>query len=184
MSRFKKWAEKEYPFVQRVLGLIPAGFLFVFLIPYLLAVISPKIDHYFGLPSIGLGTLTLLMGVILIVVGLFYALWSIFDQFFRGRGTPLPVMATQELLITGPFRQCRNPMTFGTILLYLGVSLIVGSISAMVIVLLISSSLVVYIKTTEEKELLERFGDPYLEYKNQTPFLIPKVSRPSYRDHD
>jgi protein-S-isoprenylcysteine O-methyltransferase Ste14 len=184
MSRFKKWSEKEYPFVQRILGLIPAGFLFVFLIPYLLAGISPKIDQYFGLPSISVGTLTLLMGVILIMVGLFYALWSIIDQFFRGRGTPLPVMATQELLVTGPFRHCRNPMTFGTILLYLGVSLIVGSISAVIIVVLLTSTLILYIKKIEERELLERFGDPYLEYKNQTPFLIPKISRTTNGDHD
>jgi len=37
----------------------------------------------------------------------------------RGRGTPLPVMPTQELLTEGPFRYSRNPMTLGTILAYL-----------------------------------------------------------------
>jgi protein-S-isoprenylcysteine O-methyltransferase Ste14 len=33
--------------------------------------------------------------------------------------------------------------------------------------------ILIYIKWIEEKELEERFGSEYLEYKKRTPFLIP-----------
>ena len=34
-------------------------------------------------------------------------------------------------------------------------------------------ALLIYIKAFEEKEMISRFGNDYLEYKEQTPFLIP-----------
>lgn len=175
MDQFKKWAQKEYPLVQRLLALIPAGFLFVILIPYILVRLLPALDQKLGLPSYTFGIPTIIAGSLMVVVGLIYALWSISDQLFRARGTPIPVMATQKLLVTGPFKQCRNPMTFGTIFLYLGISIFVGSLSAVVIVLLFTGMLVTYIRLVEEKELEARFGDEYVVYKNQTPFIIPKI---------
>jgi protein-S-isoprenylcysteine O-methyltransferase Ste14 len=35
----------------------------------------------------------------------------------------------------------------------------------------------IYIKLIEEKELEERFGSEYVEYKKRTPFLIPSFRR-------
>lgn len=175
MNQFKRWAEKEYSMAQRVLALIPAGALFLFLIPYVLAGLAPKLDRRLGLPSLGSGIPSLLTGTIFILIGLIYALWSISDQLFRARGTPLPVMATQKLLITGPFKQCRNPMSFGTILLYFGIAMIVGSISALMMVSGFTALLVVYIKVIEERELEARFGEEYINYRARTPFLIPRI---------
>jgi len=37
--------------------------------------------------------------------------------------------------------------------------------------------ILIYIKWIEEKELGERFGSEYLEYKRRTPFLIPSFGR-------
>jgi len=34
--------------------------------------------------------------------------------------------------------------------------------------------ILIYIKLVEEKELEQRFGVEYLEYKRRTPFLIPR----------
>jgi protein-S-isoprenylcysteine O-methyltransferase Ste14 len=111
------------------------------------------------------------------LIGLIFGFWSVFTQVFQARGTPLPMMPTQKLLITGPFRLCRNPMSFGTILVYLGISIIVGSISALATALIFTILLVVYIKAIEERELEARFGDEYIEYKSRTPFLIPRLFR-------
>jgi len=52
MKQFKSWAEKEYSLPHRILALIPAGALFVFLIPYLLAGVAPALDIKLGLPSL------------------------------------------------------------------------------------------------------------------------------------
>jgi protein-S-isoprenylcysteine O-methyltransferase Ste14 len=162
---------------QRLLALIPAGFLFALLIPFVLARLAPLLDERLGVPSLNAGWSTLILGSLLIAIGVLYAVWSIAAQIFRARGTPLPMMATQKLIISAPFDQCRNPMSFGTILFYLGISIIAGSLSAIIIVILLSILLMVYIKRIEEKELEARFGDEYREYKDTTPFLLPRIRR-------
>jgi len=85
------------------------------------------------------------------------------------------MMATQKLLIIGPFKYSCNPMSLGTISMYLGISLYAGSFSSIGIVCFLSFILLLYLKKIEEKELAERFGEEYLEYKKSTPFIIPKI---------
>jgi protein-S-isoprenylcysteine O-methyltransferase Ste14 len=36
---------------------------------------------------------------------------------------------------------------------------------------------VLYLKLLEEKELTERFGEAYLAYKQEVPFIIPRLPR-------
>jgi len=43
--------------------------------------------------------------------------------------------------------------------------------------------ILIYIKLFEEKELEERFGPEYLEYKRKTPFLIPRFQNPGGSFH-
>ncbi len=66
-------------------------------------------------------------------------------------------------------------MIFGTFLAYLGVSVIAGSVSAAIAVLIFTALILLYIKKIEEKELAARFGQPYLDYKAGTPFIIPNI---------
>ena len=61
--------------------------------------------------------------------------------------------------------------------MYLGVAILFGSMGAAVLVFLGALCLLTYIKLVEEKELMIRFGQDYLEYKKQTPFLIPRPWR-------
>ena len=175
MKKITKWAEREFGFPARFSATLLAGVLFVFLIPYALSRVAPNIDQQLDLPSIAFGLSTSLLGGILILLGLVYALWSIFDQLLLARGTPLPIMATKKLLISGPFKHCRNPMSFGTLLLYFGISIFIGSISAIGMVLIFLIMLVTYIKKIEERELELRFGEDYLAYKKETPFIIPRI---------
>jgi protein-S-isoprenylcysteine O-methyltransferase Ste14 len=110
------------------------------------------------------------------VTGAIYAFWSIISQIDLARGTPLPMMPTQKLLVSGPFKQCRNPMTFGTIFLYLGIGIIIGSLSSIAVVILFGALLLIYIKLVEERELEARFGQEYMVYKATTPFILPRIS--------
>ena len=175
MKQFTKWAEKEYGIAPRILATLLAGVLFVFLIPVFLSRVAPNIDQRLGLHSLVFGKPTVVLGFILMLFGSFYALWSIIAQLLRARGTPLPLMATKKLLISGPFKHCRNPMSLGTMLLYLGIGFLLGSISAIIMVLVFSILLIIYIKQIEERELEARFGEEYRAYKKETPFLIPKI---------
>jgi protein-S-isoprenylcysteine O-methyltransferase Ste14 len=87
------------------------------------------------------------------------------------------MMPTQELIISGPFRYCRNPMTLGAILAYLGLSIGAATAVGVALVLLLGSLLITYLKKVEEKELAERFGEQYLEYKKNVPFILPRIPR-------
>ena len=177
MSRYSKWAKKEHSDTARVVALLPAGILFLILIPYVLLVVSPSLDARFGLGLLNPGPASLAVGALLLVVGLFFAQWSIITQFTQGRGTPLPMMPTQRLLTTGPFLYCRNPMTLGTAIAYLGLAVAAATIVGLVLVAAFAALLLVYLKRMEEPELVERFGEEYLAYRRDVPFIIPRIRK-------
>ena len=83
------------------------------------------------------------------------------------------MLPTKKLLIVGPFKYCRNPMTLGTIIAYGGIAILIGSFTALLVVAIFAVILIGYLKIIEEKELEIRFGSEYIEYKKKTPFIIP-----------
>jgi protein-S-isoprenylcysteine O-methyltransferase Ste14 len=176
-SRYAKWAEIEHSEATRIAVLLPVGPVFLGLLPFLVAGVGPRLDRRLGLPPLGIGRVNLILGGLLTVLGFSLGFWSVNVQLTRGRGTPLPVMPTQELLTEGPFRYCRNPMTLGTILAYLGMAVAARTIAGTVLVLSLGASLLAYLKRLEETELAERFGEAYLAYKRETPFIIPRLPR-------
>lgn len=174
MKYYVQWASKAHSPAHWVLVLVPAGLLFVLLIPYSLIKPVPRLDALLRLPSVDFGWINLVIGGILVLAGMFFAQWSILWQVTRAKGTPVPVVPTQKLLADGPFKYCRNPMTLGTIAAYLGIAVMVGSLSSIAVVILFGALLVLYLKLVEEKELAMRFGEKYEMYKTKTPFLIPR----------
>ena len=128
MSRYYKLAQKEHPLAVRIVAVLFAGVLIVYLIPRFIINQGRALDELLGLSDLYFGAINLLIGGLLALAGLSLGLWSVLDQFERGRGTPLPFMPTQELLVSGPFRYCRNPMTLGTIVFYLGIAIAAGTL--------------------------------------------------------
>lgn len=174
MSRFQQWAKREYSPEQRIVFLAFLGILFLIIIPYFLVVVSPRWDQILRLPRFVYGFMNLFVGLALIGVGVVFAFWSIETQFTHGKGTPVPIMPTRRLVVLGPFRYCRNPMTFGTLLFYLGMGVWVGSVFAVCFTSLFVVLLIIYIKVVEERELELRFGEEYLQYKRVTSFILPR----------
>ena len=121
-----------------------------------------------------LGMVNTVLGCGLIAGGFLLGWWAVYVQFEIGRGTPVPLMATQQLIVQKPYSYCRNPMALGTIAAYWGIALLIGSISAAAVVLTLVAFLLVYIRFFEEKEMELRFGRAYLEYRKRTPFIIPR----------
>lgn len=177
MKRIIKWSEHTYSFNRRFMATLIAGIFFLFLIPFLLVRVFPMLDKSVGFPPLSYGLLNMIVGGLFISIGAIYALWSIISQLILASGTPLPMMATQKLLITGPFKQSRNPMGFGAICMYFGFAIFVGSLSSLIIVIFFLLLLILWIKKVEEKELEIRFGHDYIDYKNSTPFMIPRPWR-------
>jgi len=177
MNRFKKWAGHEYSKKQRMIAVIFGGFIFWVVISFFIIVISCYIDQWLHFPRFHYGLVNPFIGLVFMVVGWLFANWTVKAQFSLGKGTPIPLMATQKLIIKASYTYCRNPMTLGTAIFYLGVAIWLGSFSAIGLALVYPVGILIYIKLIEEKELEERFGSEYLEYKKRTPFLIPGLGK-------
>jgi protein-S-isoprenylcysteine O-methyltransferase Ste14 len=181
-DKLLKPTQHEYSSAQRLVLLFFAGILFLVLIPVALISASSPLDQALRLPKLVYEPVNGLLGLLFILAGLSFGLWSNYVQFTVGRGTPVPIMATQKLIVEPPYSYCRNPMALGAILLYLGIAIWLGSLSALGMVLLPAICLLIYIKLLEEKEMELRFGTDYIEYRRQTPFLFPRF-RPSLVQH-
>ncbi len=167
-------AKHEYSSKERIIALMVEGIFFLGILPGTVVYFSPLLDRQFELPSLAFGVINIILGCGFVVAGILLAWWTIYVQFTIGRGTPVPLLATQQLIIQKPYNYCRNPMALGTIVAGLGVAILIGSLSAAVIVLALAVLLLVYIKLLEEREMELRFGEAYREYRKQTPFILPR----------
>jgi protein-S-isoprenylcysteine O-methyltransferase Ste14 len=173
MNQFKRWQNQDPSLNKRVWALIIGALIFPVTIPLFLVVVAPQIDNFFGIGSLFGGLGNRIIGAGAIVIGGIVALWTIVIQITLASGTPFPMIPTQKLLIVGPFKHCRNPMTLGTIMAYGGTAVLIGSATALTAVAVFGIILIGYLKMIEEKELQVRFGKEYIEYKKKTPFIIP-----------
>ena len=149
--------------------------VFLVAVPALFIGLGTWLDQQMGLPPVPPSPANLIVGIPLILAGGALALWSNHRVFTIGRGTPLPLMPTQALIVEPPYTFTRNPMALGAISLYLGVALLARSLGAILVVLLCAAALLTYIRFIEERVLAEGFGPQYLDYRRRTPFLFPRV---------
>ncbi len=187
MNKFKEWQDEKASSGKQIMMLLIGALIFPTGIPAILVFLLPQVDKSIGIGSFHVGTVNIILGVIAIFMGAFFALWTIFVQIKLASGTPFPMLPTQKLLIVGPFKYCRNPMTLGTILAYLGVVIWVGSFTALLAIVILALLLLGYLKLIEEKELVLRFGQEYLAYKKTTPFILPnflvKAEKDAEQEH-
>ncbi len=167
-------ARHEFSSKQRLVALLVLVPIFLILLPFILINLGSRIDQWFQWSPFLYKPFNLILGILLIGAGWSFGIWSIYIQFTLGRGTPVPLMATQKLIIRPPYSYCRNPMALGAIVMYLGVATLYGSMGAVLLVLLGIGLLLTYIKCIEEREMEIRFGQEYLKYRKQTPFIIPR----------
>ncbi len=174
-DKLLKQTKREYSPNQRLVALAVEGVFFLVVAPFALIALGSSLDQWLRWTPFLFEPINLVLGGLLIVAGWLLGMWSNYAQFTVGRGTPVPLMATQKLIVQPPYAYCRNPMALGAIVMYLGVAILFGSIGAVALVLLGAALLLTYIKCVEEKEMEIRFGQEYLEYKQRTPFLIPHL---------
>jgi protein-S-isoprenylcysteine O-methyltransferase Ste14 len=173
-NKLLEQARHEYNPKQRFVALLCLAPIFLLVLPILFIRLGARLNQWLQWPPILALPFNLILGGLLILLGGIFGLWANYSQFTLGRGTPVPLMATQKLIVQPPYTFCRNPMALGAIGLYVGAALLFHSLGAVVVVLFCAGLLLIYIKRVEEKEMEIRFGPDYLAYKQQTPFLIPR----------
>lgn len=177
MNWFTRLAQREYRLAQQVAALLLGQVLFLLAFPCLIVVGASYVDRWFHLPRFVHGLANPVAALLLMVPGGLLVEWTVQAQFSLGEGTPIPIVATRRLITQGPYRYTRNPMATGTTMFYLGLAVWVGSVPAVALALIYPTIIAVYTRLVEEKELEERFGSEYLEYKRGTPFVIPRLPK-------
>ncbi|PIE03066.1 MAG: hypothetical protein CSA81_03945 [Acidobacteria bacterium] len=156
------------------ISLFVGSVFFLFILPSLFMGIAHLISAYVTFDYSGIFKYPII--IIALLTGLGILGWATLCQLTLGHGTPAPSAPTRKLVISGPYQYTRNPIELGALFYYFGFGWLFGStLHGMVCLLLgwiLGSS---YHKFIEERELLLRFGDDYKTYRNNTPFLIPKI---------
>ena len=141
-------------------------------------------DRILALPPLPPAPLNayLFVAALSMVIGLFWLLWAYSYLRFVGRGSPIELLGlglypTEQLVTTGPYAYTRNPMFLGLLFLLLAVGLLNGSITALVLLPIVTLAGLEYIRVYEEPVLAERFGEEYRLYRRSSPALIPRLRR-------
>ena len=146
------------PSVERKRKIIPPVYLLVTLgLMWLVHLIFPVIQ-YIHEPVAYIGVLGVVLGIIMAAIS---------AGMFKRAGTGIkPFDEATTLVTNGFYRYTRNPMYLGMILMLAGVAFLMGSIGAvlpvLVFILIIRNNFVL----GEERFLEAGFGKQYLDYKS------------------
>ena len=167
----KKNYSTEYKFFSIIMGII----FYLVILPIIIIWISILIGKY--IPNINLPRIyELLFSIISIIFGLYFISWTAMSHWISGKGTPVFNAPSKKLIITGPYKLSRNPIQLGAIFYFLGLGMIYEGVMIGVITFIITTiGASMFHKFIEEEELIKKFGDEYIEYKETTPFLFPNI---------
>ncbi|MGD1994280.1 MAG: methyltransferase [Anaerolineae bacterium] len=131
-------------------------------------------DRELGLSPLPRHSAVLALGVLGLLIGAYLVLVSNVALRLLGKGANA-FWLTKELVVGSIYKRMRNPMALGIYTGALAIGLLVGStymtLGTLFVVIPVH---VFYLKYFEEYELELRLGQPYVEYKEQVPFLLPR----------
>jgi protein-S-isoprenylcysteine O-methyltransferase Ste14 len=167
---YMRFTGKEFSIVHKILSMVPGFFIFLILSPFVIFQVSSFLRSFISL-SCPRSVELVIMSVSLLISMIFMS-WALFELWTRGKGTPAPITPTHNLVITGPYRWCRNPIELGTNMYILALGIYFDSLVTGVLCMFFGLVLgTAYIKLIEEKEMVMRFGEPYNEYLHSVPFM-------------
>jgi protein-S-isoprenylcysteine O-methyltransferase Ste14 len=157
--------------------LTPLGGIFFLGLLLLLMYCAFLTDKIFRFPTFSLTIPYIIVASMFIILGVVLWLWSVW-QFFKAKGTPVPLNPPPFLITGGPYTYIRNPMLTGIFFILLSLGIFFRSVSLIFIfspIFLVACAL--ELKLLEEPELEKRLGQEYKEYKKITPMFMPKFRK-------
>ena len=146
--------------------------------PFVVAFFSPGLTHLdqlVGLNSLPARTVFQVIGIILALPGLYLMGMSNISLRKLGSGANA-FRLTQRIVDKDVYQYTRNPMSLGYYLIGIALGFISGStLLTLYVILGIIPVHLFTLKFFEEYELDLRLGEPYRQYKQKVPFLIPKL---------
>jgi protein-S-isoprenylcysteine O-methyltransferase Ste14 len=114
------------------------------------------------------------LGLLIMLLSLVLRFWSmrVLGEYYT---RTLRATDTQAIVSQGPYRVIRHPGYVGTILVWVGFALALGNWIATIILAILLVGVYGYRIHSEEAMLIDRFGNEYQEYRNQTWRLVPFI---------
>ena len=166
-----------------IVGYVAGGSLVLVIMPSLIYLLTSLLDSLVSIEIIPNPTFKWIGIILLLVAGFGFGLSSVVIQNTKGEGGPLEIGSieispkTKNLVVSGPYKYTRNPMLFGTLLIYLAYALFLNSIFAVVLVASLFVFMLSVVVKMEEKRLAQDFGAPYEEYRKKVSRFIPWFHR-------
>jgi len=121
--------------------------------------LAVPVHRYWSFPLALAGAVPLVLGILLNVTA--------DRQFKRHETTVKPFQQSSALVTAFPFSISRNPMYLGMSLLLLGVALLMGTVAALIPVVIFPYVMDRLFIRVEEKMLAETFGREWEEYQSR-----------------
>ena len=116
-----------------------------------------------------------LTGLCISLIGQIIRIATIGLQYIIRGGSKRRVYA-KDLVTTGIFSHCRNPLYIGNILILLGLSIIANSLLFLVVFIPLFAFFYQAIVRAEGNFLLGKFGDEFREYTESVNRWLPKLN--------
>jgi protein-S-isoprenylcysteine O-methyltransferase Ste14 len=123
-----------------------------------------ELGQYLGLSII----YRYLIGIPLIIIGLVFFVWG-----FAQLRPAAAIGFAQKLRTTGVYGLTRNPMYFGLSTAIWGSGFLLDDLTLLLMALIWSCLNLLSVTLWEEKQIYNKFGEEYLEYKKRVPRFIP-----------
>lgn len=151
-----------------LLQMLVFWFVFLALIPMVIVFFEAR----WGL-SVDFPAPIRVIGAVLLLGFSVLGVWTAVAMSVYGHGTPLPATMAKRLVIVGPYRYVRNPMALAGIAQGVAVGLTFGS--WLVVLYALAGSLIWNwaIRPHEERDLSQRFGTEFDEYRQRVSCWVP-----------
>lgn len=150
--------------------------VFTLVVPGTVVILVP----YFLLADASLGAIDVngmsLLGLLPTLLGILLYFRCAYDFVVSGRGTPAPIDPPLELVVSGPYRYCRNPMYLGILAILGGETILYRALPLLYFLLALAAGFHIVIVSYEERALRHQFGKAYTRYCETVPRWIPDLS--------
>lgn len=114
--------------------------------------------------------LFLMLGILLILLGIYFWVSAIFQSKLNSN------IRSNTLITTGAYAYVRNPIYSAFMLACTGVLLLYGNVLLLILPFFYWGFLTVLMKNTEEKWLMDLYGEEYEEYCKRVNRCIPWIN--------
>lgn len=148
--------------------------------PFFVGLFYPGLTHFddvVGISSLPSKPFFLVLGILLMIPALYFL--GATNILLRKLGSGANAFRlTKHVVAEGVYKWSRNPMSLGYYLFVLGLAFMLGSTTITLGVILgVIPAHLFFLKYFEEFELELRFGESYLDYKKNVPFLFPRIQK-------